>query len=108
MDVRIIGLCPIDDRYDEDPETGEFNGLKSLFWVYFPEVRKVLKDAEVFNHRKNDAARLTFDDIFHKRFFNSYIVKESNKYDRFENISIQSRFRCFARVRKNKRRNIPP
>ena len=36
----------------------------------------------MFNHRKNDAARLTFDDIFHKRFFNSYIVKESNKYDR--------------------------
>ena len=25
---------------------------------------------------------MTFDDIFHKRFFNSYIVKESNKYDR--------------------------
>lgn len=80
MDVRIIGLCPM--MTTTNPETGEFNGLKSLFWVYFPEIRKVLKDAEVFNHRKNDAARLTFDDIFHKRFFNSYIVKESNKYDR--------------------------
>ena len=80
MDVRIIGLCPMMNRFDE--ETDEFIGLVSLFWVYFPEVRKVLKDSEVFNHRKNDAARLTFDDIFHKRFFSSYIIKESNKYDR--------------------------
>ena len=80
MDVRIIGLCPIRDRYDED--TDEFLGEEPLFWVYFPEARKVLTKAEVFNHRKNDAARLTFDDIFHKRFFNSLIVKESNKYDR--------------------------
>ncbi|MBJ09931.1 MAG: gliding motility protein GldN [Flavobacteriales bacterium] len=83
MDVRIIGLCPIRDRFDED--SNEFLGVEPLFWVYFPEARKVLTKAEVFNHRKNNAARLTFDDIFHKRFFNSYIVKESNKYDRFVN-----------------------
>ena len=50
MDVRIIGLCPIRDRYDE--ETDEFLGVEPLFWVYFPEARKVLTKAEVFNHRK--------------------------------------------------------
>ena len=53
-----------------------------LFWVYFPDARRFLKDAEIFNHRKNDAARMTFDDVFHKRFFSSYIYKESNKYNR--------------------------
>ena len=80
MDVRIIGLCPIMETYDDEDR---YTGADSyLFWVYFPEARKVLSKAEVFNHRKNDAARLTYDDIFHKRFFNSYIVKESNKYDR--------------------------
>lgn len=79
MEVRIIGLCPVIDRKNED---GVYNGESSLFWVYFPEARKVLSKAEVFNHRKNDAARLTYDDIFHKRFFSSRIVKESNKYDR--------------------------
>ena len=79
MDFRIIGLCPLMDKYDEN---GIYRGESSLFWVYFPEARKVLSKAEVFNHRKNDAARLTYDDIFHKRFFNSYIVKESNKYNR--------------------------
>jgi gliding motility associated protien GldN len=80
MESRIIGLCPIRDKYDDD--TDEYLGVEPLFWVYFPDARKVLSKAEVFNHRKNDAARLTYDDIFHKRFFNSYIIKESNKYDR--------------------------
>ena len=79
MEVRIIGICPVIERKNED---GVYTGVQSLFWVYFPEVRKVLSKAEVFNHRKNDAARLTYDDIFHKRFFSSRIVKESNKYDR--------------------------
>jgi len=79
MEVRIIGICPVIDRRDED---GIYTGETSLFWVYFPEVRKILSKSEVFNHRKNDAARLTYDDIFHKRFFSSRIVKESNKYDR--------------------------
>ena len=79
MEVRIIGICPVMDRFTED---GIYDGEVSLFWVYFPEARKILSKAEVFNHRKNDAARLTFDDIFHKRFFTSRIVKESNKYDR--------------------------
>ena len=79
MEVRIIGICPVIDRKNED---GVYTGETSLFWVYFPEARKILSKAEVFNHRKNDAARLTYDDIFHKRFFISRIVKESNKYDR--------------------------
>ncbi|MDG1189597.1 MAG: gliding motility protein GldN [Flavobacteriales bacterium] len=79
MEVRIIGICPVIDRKNED---GVYTGETSLFWVYFPEARKILSKADVFNHRKNDAARLTYDDIFHKRFFSSRIVKESNKYDR--------------------------
>jgi hypothetical protein len=36
---------------------------------------------QVFN-RSNDAERRSFDDIFLKRFFSSYITKESNVYDR--------------------------
>ena len=79
MEVRIIGICPVIDRKNED---GVYISETSLFWIYFPAAREILSKAEVFNHRKNDAARLTYDDIFHKRFFSSRIVKESNKYDR--------------------------
>lgn len=78
LDVRILGLCPITEQYDEN---GEFKGYKPLFWIYFPEAREVFASSEVFN-RFNDAARLTYDDIFFKRMFSSYIYKEANVYDR--------------------------
>jgi gliding motility associated protien GldN len=78
MDVRITGICPITEEYDDE---GELKGVKPLFWIYFPEARKVFVQHDVFN-RYNDAARLTYDDLFLKRFFNSYIYKESNVYDR--------------------------
>ncbi len=80
MDVRILGICPIIDEFEADGVT--FKGSKALFWIYFPQARKVFAGAEVFN-RFNDAARLSYDDVFYKRMFNSYIYKESNVYDRF-------------------------
>jgi gliding motility associated protien GldN len=78
MDVRIIGLCPIKEEMDEN---GEFKGYRQLFWVYFPECRKLFANNEVYN-RWNDAERRTYEDIFFKRLFGSYIYKESNVYDR--------------------------
>lgn len=78
MDVRIMGIAPLVSVLDEN---GQFKGLKSLFWIYFPEARYVLANYDVFN-RQNDAERRTFEDIFWKRMFNSYIIKRSNVYDR--------------------------
>lgn len=77
MDVRIIGICPIIEIY----ENGEHMGAERMFWIYFPEARKVFAKSEVFN-RQNGAERRTYDDIFWKRIFGSYIVKEENVYDR--------------------------
>ncbi len=80
MDVRIIGLAPLKEDRDEDNNlTGTFS---PLFWVWFPETRKVLIKAEVFNLVKNDAERRTYDDIFWKRMFSSTIFKEANVMDR--------------------------
>jgi gliding motility associated protien GldN len=78
MDVRIIGICPMKEKLDD---FGEFRGFSRLFWVYFPEARHVLANAEVYNVNKN-AERRTYDDIFWKRQFGSYITKRSNVYDR--------------------------
>lgn len=74
--VRIIGLCPIIFKISG---TGEIAPSK-LFWVYYPEARIVLANTDVFNAR-NDAQRQSFDDIFFKRKFDSYIMRESNVYD---------------------------
>lgn len=78
MDVRILGLCPYMEELDE---FGEPKGFKPLFWVYFPECRKIFANNEVYN-KWNDAERRTYEDVFFKRLFGSYIYKESNVYDR--------------------------
>lgn len=77
--IRIIGIAPQKERFNEDGEpTGAF---ETLFWLYFPECRYVFANWDSFN-RHNDAARLSFDDLFQKRMFNATIIKESNVYDR--------------------------
>lgn len=78
MDVRIIGICPFKTSFAED---GSVKGIQPVFWIYFPEARYVFANYDVFN-RQNDAERRTFEDIFWKRMFNSYIYKVSNVYDR--------------------------
>jgi gliding motility associated protien GldN len=76
--VRIIGIAPMIEDYDRD---GESMGYAPLFWLYYPECRYVFANADVFN-LFNDAQRRTYEDLFQKRYFSSYIVKHSNVYDR--------------------------
>lgn len=77
MEVRIIGILPIIDAVGSD---GVSRGPEGLFWIYYPEARYVLANHEVYN-RQNDAARLTYADVFTKRMFSSYIMRETNVYD---------------------------
>lgn len=79
MDVRILGLCPLQEKLN--PTTNAIEGYKPLFWVYFPECRDLFARSEIFN-TKNDAQRNSADDLFMKRMFSSYVHKESNVYDR--------------------------
>ena len=79
MDVRIIGISPL--VYGRNPVTDEITGYQNLFWLYFPECRYVFQNFFVYNPQ-NDAMRMSFDDLFWKRQFDSYIKKESNVFDR--------------------------
>lgn len=78
--VRIIGIAPMYEKSIGDGEDGQ-KSVQPLFWLYYPECRYVFANSEAFNPF-NDAQRRTFEDIFQKRYFASYIVKESNVYDR--------------------------
>ena len=80
MEVRIIGLCPIRVYYKPDDIDMEEVQYKKLFWVKFPEARNILAQKEVFNPF-NDAERRSYDEIFHKRFFDGFVVQESNVYN---------------------------
>lgn len=76
FEPRIIGLAPM-----IKPQAGGQNlDYQPAFWIYFPEARNILVTKEAMN-RHNDATGLSFDDIFMKRIFSSYIVKESNDKD---------------------------
>ncbi|MBK8582297.1 MAG: gliding motility protein GldN [Flavobacteriales bacterium] len=78
MDIRIIGICPMRQVIGDD---GEPRGFSKMFWLYFPELRYVLVNWDVYN-RENDAERRSFDHVFWTREFNSTITKVSNVYDR--------------------------
>lgn len=82
MDIRIIGISPLKEKLDAD---GALVGYSPLFWLYFPELRYVLVNWEVFN-RGNDAERRSLDHLFWTRDFSSQIVKMSNTYDRPINV----------------------
>jgi gliding motility associated protien GldN len=78
MDVRIIGLCPVIEVKDDN---GDYKGELPMYWVYFPEIRPILARQRTIN-RWNDAEERTYDDLFVKRFFSSYVYKESNVFHR--------------------------
>ena len=79
-DVRIIGFALIymqQKGEDEPPQP------TPLAWIRYndPEVRELLANAEVYN-MDNDRARRSYDDIFRKRIFSSYVIRESNDFNR--------------------------
>ena len=78
MEARILGIAAIQAVKNED---GSFKYNKQLFWIYFPDLRPLFAVTEVFN-RQNDAERRTYDDVFWKRQFGSFVYKEENVYDR--------------------------
>jgi gliding motility associated protien GldN len=80
LQVRILGICPIKLFYREEDVTQDNLLRKKLFWVYYPEIRKILAKNEALNDR-NGARNFSFDDLFLMRNFDSYIIKEENVYN---------------------------
>lgn len=82
MDVRIIAIAPV--VYETEIDINGkvlIKGKKELFWLYFPHCRYVFNNYFVYND-KNESQWMSFDDLFWKRRFSSYIYKESNRFDR--------------------------
>ncbi|MDP4184372.1 MAG: gliding motility protein GldN [Bacteroidota bacterium] len=86
LQVRILGICPIREyTKDTNEQTTEADAQQEVLrtpvcWISYPAARQLLVNNEVFNPR-NDAQRLSYDDLFIQRNFQSYIVKESNTYN---------------------------
>ncbi|MCE1197845.1 MAG: gliding motility protein GldN [Marinilabiliales bacterium] len=80
LQVRILGICPIRLYYRDEDVNQEQLLRKKLFWVWYPEIRKLLAKNETLNTR-NGARNYSFDDLFLIRYFDGYIIKEENVYD---------------------------
>jgi gliding motility associated protien GldN len=76
MVVRIVGIAPVQDLYGDD---GVYRGPQSMFWLYYPEIRGILANYEVYNPQ-NDMYRATWDEFFESRMFSSRITKVSNPF----------------------------
>lgn len=102
FEPRIVGIAPLVtpkmDGMGSQPAIGQEGDFGDLpfdtgsvaptmeadpypaFWIYFPEARYIFVNKEVPS-RYNDTGNLSFDDVFIRRLFSSYIVKESNPED---------------------------
>jgi len=76
FEPRIVGIAPM-VRVNVGGVKGDF---QPAFWIYFPDARQILVTKEAVS-KNSDATGLSFDDIFMKRMFSSYIVKVSNDKD---------------------------
>ncbi len=79
MQVRILGIAPLIDVRDND---GNFRYEKAMFWVYYPQARNLLARHRVFTLGGNTNATISWEDFLELRYFSSFIIKESNVYDR--------------------------
>jgi gliding motility associated protien GldN len=76
FEPRIVGIAPM----IKVKAAGLNLDYQPAFWIYFPDARQLLATKEAVN-RNSDATGLSFDDVFMKRIFASYIVKVSNDKD---------------------------
>lgn len=75
MEVRILGIAPLIDIKSES--TGDYIGSAPMYWLYYPDLRNILVNYEVYNPR-NDMKRMTWTDYFDGHYFASYVVKTSS------------------------------
>lgn len=77
LKYRLLGIAPVAPDVNfidsDDPDPVE------LFWVWFPDARKVLHEAKAFNNR-NSNVPASFDHLLNSRRFNGTIYREENVY----------------------------
>ncbi len=75
LKYRLLGIAPVapDVNFIDSGQTD----LVELFWVWYPDAREVLHEAEVFTGG-NTSQTISFDHLLNARRFNGVIYKEDN------------------------------
>lgn len=75
---RIITICPV---------IKSRNKTKDLFWLFYPDIRKLLSSINVNLSYKIATA----EDVFHYEYFNSYIYHVEDVIKREENVDLSNK-----------------
>ena len=78
MMVRIIAICPVRVFKNKAGEVKK----EPLFWVPYNNATRALLAKSPFFNRSNSSGQLSYDEVFIKRMFDSYIYREENMFDR--------------------------
>ena len=76
---RLIGIAPVAYDLASEAQPGVTPDLVELFWVFYPDARKVLHNYYAYNPR-NAAKPFNYDHMLNARFFTTTIYKTSNEY----------------------------
>lgn len=79
LKYRLLGIAPMAPDIQTLGRGGNPNEKIPVFWVYYPDARKILHDMKIFNP-KNSAYPISFDHVLNSRRFNSVITREENIY----------------------------
>lgn len=84
MKYRLLGIAAMgpdptmmSEKTADGVSLGNKDELVDLFWVFYPDAREILANANVFNSR-NLSSDITYDDILNARRFSSIIYKSDN------------------------------
>lgn len=80
LKYRLLGIAPAAPDVNFIDSDDEANKQPiPLFWVFYPEARKVLHEAKAFNNQ-NSAMPFSYDHLLNSRRFNGYMYKEENVF----------------------------
>ncbi|WP_158962393.1 type IX secretion system ring subunit PorN/GldN [Myroides fluvii] len=77
LKYRLLGIAPV--VVDLYTKGADVENAVELFWIFFPDARGTLFDAQVFNS-KNPMNPMNFDHLLNARRFSSTIYKADNQY----------------------------
>ncbi len=80
---KIIAIAPMQSDKIVSDSTNVMGALQEsiLFWLSFDELRPYLAKQYIIP-QSNDINRITFDEFFAKKLYASYLIGDSNMYDR--------------------------
>ncbi len=80
---KIIAIAPMQADKIMSDSTNVMGALQEsiLFWLSFDELRPYLAKQYIIP-QSNDIKRITFDEFFAKKLYTSYLIGDSNMYDR--------------------------